>query len=346
MQTSKKLYWGAQLIGWSSYSSLIYLSAYIDKADSITYKLIVQLFFMTFFSVTYTHAMRWYMLRKGWLNKRLVALIPRLILISITCAFAIENSLRIIEYTALNQVDTFQNFARSIINTFALTLLVICWNGIYFTFHFFQKSRLQEMNNLALEASKNEIELKNLRSQLNPHFLFNSLNSIRALIDLDPTNAKHAVTTLSNLLRKSLISGKENLISVGEEIEIVTNYLELEKIRFEERLQVEWDLDPALNSFMIPPFSVQMLTENAVKHGISKAIEGGTISISSKRIDRHTTAIIVENTGQLQHSTDTGIGITNTRRRLAIQYNGKADFSLKESENTVIATLKFEHENN
>lgn len=345
MQTSRKLYWGAQLLGWSGYSCLLYLSAYIDRPGEITSKLLIQLLFMTFFSIFFTHLMRMFMLRMNWLNKKLVTLLPLLIFISLSCAVLIEYSLSTIERFLLSETGSYDNWGRTIINVLALTMLIICWNGIYFTYHFFQKSRQQELDNLSLEASKNEIELKNLRSQLNPHFLFNSLNSIRALIDIEPQHAKSAVTTLSNLLRKSLISGKENLITLEEEIEIVSNYLELEKIRFEERLNVIWELDEQLNSFPIPPFSIQMLAENAVKHGIAKRIEGGEIKIKTYK-EGNNTFVCVENSGQLGTSPDTGIGISNTKRRLAIQYKGKADFTLQERENSVLAILKFEHESN
>ncbi len=320
MQTSKKLYWGAQLLGWTSYSSLIYLATYFDKPEDITFTLMLHLIIVVFINIIFTHLMRFYMLRMKWLDKKLVALLPRLVVISLTCAFLILLSLSFVEQLIYPESeDTPINLGRYVVSTLVYTLLIICWNGIYFTYHFFQKSRQQELDNLSLEASKNEIELKNLRSQLNPHFLFNSLNSIRALIDEEPQDAKNAVTTLSNLLRKSLISGKENHISLEEEMEIVSNYLELEKIRFEERLNIIWETDSNLNSFPIPPFCVQTLVENAIKHGISTQIEGGFIKVKSY-LQGNKLIISVENTGEIGTSTDTGIGITNTRRRLAIQY--------------------------
>ena len=218
--------------------------------------------------------------------------------------------------------------------------MVLFWNALYFTYHFFSKSRKQEINNLSLEASRNEIELKNLRTQLNPHFLFNSLNSIRALIEIDPSKAKASVTTLSNLLRKSLMFGKLNLVPLSEEIEMVSNYLDLEKVRFEERLTVKWELDDQLNSFMIPPFSVQMLVENAIKHGISSLIEGGEIAIKTIKSDDEI-SITIENSGTLKTEIDLGIGIENTRRRLDLQYNGKAKFHLVEKDNKVISSITF-----
>lgn len=344
MQTEKKLYWIFQLVGWTGYSSLIYLSAYINRPEEITSNLLIQLLFMIFLSIFFTHVMKIVMLKMDWVNKKLIYLIPRLIFVSVTTAFFIELCLSLIEVYVLKEVTETDNIGRTIVNVLAISLLIICWNGIYYTYHFFQKSRNQEIDNLFLQASKNEIELKNLRSQLNPHFLFNSLNSIRALIDIEPKLAKSAVTTLSQLLRKSLISGKENLISLEEEIEIIHNYLELEKIRFEERLDIIWEVDNKLNNFQIPPFCIQTIVENAVKHGISNEINGGFIKIKSFS-DTNSLFITVENSGKLGSLPDTGIGIENIQRRLAIQFQGKANFSLLEQENTVLATLKFDYEN-
>jgi LytS/YehU family sensor histidine kinase len=134
--------------------------------------------------------------------------------------------------------------------------------------------------------------------------------------------------------------GKENLVRLEQELEMVSNYLELEKIRFEERLNVKWNLDPSLNEFMVPPFVLQMLAENAIKHGISNLIEGGRIIISTHKIDGKT-IVEVCNTGELKGEVDTGIGIQNTRRRLDLQFKEKAEFELEQNGGEVIARLIF-----
>jgi two-component system LytT family sensor kinase len=219
-------------------------------------------------------------------------------------------------------------------------LLMILWNAIYFTYHFFRKSIHQELHNLQLVSSQNEIELKTLRSQLNPHFLFNALNSIRALIDIEPTKAKQSVTTLSNLLRSSLVLGKNEYISVKEELQIVQSYLELEKIRFEERLEIAWELDETCMHYLVPPFILQTQAENAIKHGISKLIEGGEIRIQTRLIDSLWLELNVINTGILGQSVDTGIGIENSKRRLDLQYGLNAFFELKQANNEVVCTIK------
>ena len=166
------------------------------------------------------------------------------------------------------------------------------------------------------------------------------------MIDLEPAKAKVSVTTLSNLLRKSLILGKENLVDLNEELEMVSNYLELEKIRFEERLEVKWNLDESLSDFQIPPFSMQMLVENAIKHGISNLVNGGVITIETRRLDDKV-LIAVSNTGELieqtEESTGAGIGLENTKRRLALQFKGAAAFELIQKENEVVAQLIFNH---
>jgi LytS/YehU family sensor histidine kinase len=160
------------------------------------------------------------------------------------------------------------------------------------------------------------------------------------LIDLDPVKAKQSVTTLANLLRNSLVLGKNEFISLEEELQIVKSYLELEKIRFEERLEVYWEIDSSLYEFPVPPFILQTQAENAIKHGISKIVEGGKIVISTKRIAENWIEMIVLNTGELGLHLGTGIGIENSKRRLDLQYSGDALFELFQKEEYVICSIK------
>jgi LytS/YehU family sensor histidine kinase len=284
--------------------------------------------------------MRSIFIKLEWLDMKPGPLIPRILIASLICSLFISLTTHVVSILIDPKEWETLSVLSIIINILAILVLILFWNAIYFTFHFFQKSKKQELNNIILESSRNEVELKNLRSQLNPHFLFNSLNSIRALIEIEPPKAKESVTILSNLLRQSLIMGKENLVRLEQELEMVSNYLELEKIRFEERLNVKWNLDPSLNEFMVPPFVLQMLAENAIKHGISNLIEGGRIIISTHKIDGKT-IVEVCNTGELKGEVDTGIGIQNTRRRLDLQFKEKAEFELEQNGGEVIARLIF-----
>ena len=344
MTTSKRLYWLAQIIGWTSYVALLMLATYANNPEKLDLKLVANLFALIFFGITCTHIMRIFYFKMHWLDLRLAPLLPRVLLGALVTSLSISATTTTFSVLIdAKEVETL-TFLNIVIHVFSILVLVVFWNSIYFTDHFFQKSRKQELNSVTLEASRNEI--KNLRSQLNPHFLFNSLNSIRALIDLEPAKARVSVTTLSNLLRKSLILGKENLVPLNEELEMVSNYLELEKIRFEERLEVKWNLDETLSEFQIPPFSMQMLVENAIKHGISNLVNGGVITIETRRLENKV-LIAVSNTGELikqtEESTGAGIGLENTKRRLALQFKGAAAFELIQKENEVVAQLIFNH---
>ncbi len=226
------------------------------------------------------------------------------------------------------------------INVLLNAMFLILWTTVYLAFHLIQKSQVQEMNNLRLQAKQIKNELKVLRSQLNPHFLFNSLNNIRALIEIDPATAKSSITTLSSLLRSSLNLSKKSTIPLQEEIQLVKEFLILEKIRHEERLRytIENNIVETIN---IPPFLVQGMVENAIKHGVSKLSNGGDLLIHTY-YEKDTLILLVTNTGKYKADEDTsrsGIGIANTRRRLEILYADKAGFEIKNDEGIVKAKI-------
>jgi two-component system, LytTR family, sensor kinase len=344
MIRGQRFYWIAQITGWLLLSMFLMVSTFASKEAQKIPKEDLIISFVVFFllGVFISHFMRLIFIRRGWLNLKLGPLIPRISGASVSAAIVMVSISAGLSMLLKTDPKPFEVFAL-IANAIVLAIFFLMWNGLYFTFHFFQKSRVQEVKNLQLSASQNEIELKNLRSQLNPHFLFNSLNSIRALIDLDPVQAKENVTTLSNLLRKSLILGKEQLVSLKDELDLVNDYLDLEKVRFEERLSIVIRHNEDLNDFPIPPFIVQTLVENAFKHGISKLIAGGTIVIETVS-QGNTVTIRVINDGTLAKSVDTGIGLQNTLRRLELQYGVKARFNLQEKAGKVTASIELKEQ--
>jgi two-component system LytT family sensor kinase len=222
---------------------------------------------------------------------------------------------------------SFENLLKDIIN---FSTLFFVWNIIYFGYHYLVNYKRTEIDNLRLEAAGKESELNSLKAQLNPHFMFNSMNSIRALVDEDPVKAKQAVTQLSNILRNSLLMNKSKEITIADEISLVTDYLDLEKIRYEERLSFELNIDPKTEHLMVPPLIIQGQVENAIKHGISKLETGGKINISSKLYDS-TLMITVSNTGQLNtESSITGLGFQNSLQRLQLMYGKQASINIRE----------------
>ena len=177
----------------------------------------------------------------------------------------------------------------------------------------------------------NEVELNNLKSQLNPHFIFNALNSVRALVDEDPKKSKQAITQLSNILRNSLIVDRKRLISFEDELNTVIDFLALEKIRYEERLITRFEIDPKSNAFQIPPLMVQTLVENGIKHGIGKIAKGGEISIKTQ-VQEQVLEIQIRNSGRYippKRKKEKGFGIENTKQRLKLIFDNKAKFSIR-----------------
>jgi two-component system LytT family sensor kinase len=339
---AKRFYWLAQFIGWTAYCGLLSLSVYTNNPSHLDSVFFFNIMVIIVSGIAVTHLQRFMFLKLGWLSFKLPRLIPRLLLSSFF--FSIIIAIIDLSTDYMSNINSIREnpieISTVIVNVFSILLLVLFWNAIYFTFHFFQQSRNQEVHNLELKASNRESELKNLRSQLNPHFLFNSLNSIRALITVEPEKAKVSITTLSNLLRQSLVLGRENLVALENELDLAKSYLELEKIRFEERLSIEWELAPGLELFEIPPFTLQMLVENAIKHGISNLKDGGVVRV--KVIENNEEVVIeVKNSGNLADIVDLGVGIENIKQRLLLQYGAGAAFDLKEKEDFVYATMRF-----
>jgi len=208
-------------------------------------------------------------------------------------------------------------------------ILVALWLLLYMVWHFVEKNRNDQVDKLTLEKTVKELEVKTIKSHINPHFIFNSLNSIRALVDENPQRARKAITELSNILRSSLQAEKMETVPLHKELDIVKDYLALEQMRFEERLKVELEIDKATLEQPVPPMMLQTLVENAIKHGISKNIEGGFVKICSEfKGDNH--ELVVQNSGQLNgEMNEDGFGISSTENRLRFLYQGKAHFQIK-----------------
>ena len=215
-------------------------------------------------------------------------------------------------------------------NLWSAFILLFIWNCIYFMYHYVAKSRKQQMDTLQLEALVKELELKTIKAHINPHFIFNALNSIRALIDENPARARTAVTELSNILRSSLNAEKGETVSLGEELKIVKDYLALENMRFDDRLRIEYQIDDNTLAQQVPPMMLQTLVENAIKHGISKQVKGGIVKIISD-FKENFHELAVQNTGHLNgHSSSRGFGLSSTQDRLNLLFGEKAKFEIRQ----------------
>lgn len=224
-------------------------------------------------------------------------------------------------------------------NVFTSFVYLFIWNCIYFIYHYVEESRKNQLDNLKLEALVKSLELKTIKSHINPHFIFNALNSIRALIDEDPTRARQAVTALGNMLRSSMQSDQMETITLEKELDIVKDYLALELIRFEDRLHVGYEIEEDALDDPIPPMMLQTLVENAIKHGIGKMVDPGEIRILAREKEGFLLLSVI-NTGKLEmKSGNEGFGLHSTANRLDLIFGKKASFSIRQYNDTHVEAL-------
>ena len=184
-----------------------------------------------------------------------------------------------------------------------------------------ENSRAIEQREITVKLLGREAELKALKAQLDPHFLFNSLNSINALVGSNPSSARTLTTLLAEYLRKSLRIGSADSITLSEELELASSYLAIERIRFGPRLELEQNVEEDVRSYRVPPLLLQPLVENAVTHGVGHLLDGGVVRIVARR-DGERVHITVENRCDPDRpsSRGEGIGLVNTRRRIGAFY--------------------------
>ncbi|MCY1489487.1 Sensor histidine kinase YpdA [compost metagenome] len=220
------------------------------------------------------------------------------------------------------------------------TVAFLVWLSIILAIKVYEYINEVKFTKIELESSLKESQLNSLKGQINPHFMFNSLNNIRGLILENPIKSREMITRLSEMLRYSLTKNDINTIALEEEIEMVENFIEISRIQLEDRLKFTSKVDTGLLKLEIPPMIIQMLVENAVKHGISKLKEGGEIVLDIKH-ENKTLVIIVANTGTLTiEEESTQLGIKNIEKRLQLIYGENANFKLQEIENQVVAEIK------
>jgi len=219
-------------------------------------------------------------------------------------------------------------------------IYIFFWIILYVTIKIIRRFRKNKLERLELEANLKESQLNTLKGQINPHFMFNSLNNIRGLMLEDVDKSREMITRLSEMLRYSLSKNNVDKIALSEELEMVENYIELSKIQLENRLVFIQEMDTDINTIQIPPMLIQMLIENAIKHGISNLPNGGQVKLVIKR--RETYLIMkVSNTGKLViPKNSTKVGLENIKKRLSLLYGKTAKFSLKEKNMEVIAKIE------
>ncbi len=340
MRKKISAYWACQLGGWFFYglTMLFFSFVYNQNNNPVTYIqnsteiILSRVLISIALGILSTHILRQLIVsfkihppiekNKWW--------ILTILIIFICALYSLANS-AIVEWLRLYNPKLRASFQRrSVMNFLGDSPIIIVWTSIYFVWHYVEATRKSEVEKVRLESLVKELELKTIKSHINPHFIFNALNSIRALVDENPQRARTAITELSNILRSSMQAEKVEMAPFERELNIVKDYLALEQIRFEDRLKVEYDIDDDTLDQPVPPMMLQTLVENAIKHGVSKHVNGGTIKIISDFKDNHH-ELIVLNSGKLNgQRNEEGFGIIGTQNRLNLLYGVKAHFELND----------------
>ncbi|TDO23361.1 sensor histidine kinase [Pedobacter duraquae] len=227
-------------------------------------------------------------------------------------------------------------------NIVPLLTLVLVWDLGYLTYHIIKNAHLREVEKWKMDAEVQKAQLGSLKAQINPHFMFNTLNNIRSLILEDPQLAREMLTRFSELFRYTLQHSDDRETTVAEELIILRQYLDLVKMQYEEKLQYSIDAGPEVSMRKIPPMVLQLLAENAVKHGIAQSADGGIVAVSV-HADADMLQIVVKNTGSLQIARQLehglGIGLNNISERLRLLYGNQAKLTIHEEHPFVIVEI-------
>lgn len=334
------LYWILQVIGWGSFASVLIFFASLS-GGSLTPAQIWAFITLTAFYLLSSHLLRYIVKTYEWFKLELPQLLLQAILalLALSLVTTIAQIFINLGFGLLNPEEDFKFLVISA-NLFLSFLFYALWFLCYFLFHFLDNYN----NSLKYEAKINEIRLNHLKSQLNPHFIFNALNSVRALVDEDPVKAKSAITRISNILRFSLMMDKKQVIEFADELATVKDYLALESIRFEERLEVIYNIEDDAYSYKIPPMMLQTIVENAIKHGISNLVKGGLIEIKCREGIDDDLYIQVKNSGRLitpptlKTKREGGHGLSNTLQRLKLIYGEKGTLRIFNSGTQFVIT--------
>jgi glucose-6-phosphate-specific signal transduction histidine kinase len=334
--SGRKAYWTCQAAGWGAYSAigLGIATEYVGWRPSV----VAGYLFYFLYSIGLTDLLRREIHRREWLSGPRRRVFLRLF--SAAIAIGAIQTVLIFSFaltTENRNSDFFQ--AGSVLGAWlGTTYATGAWIGLYIRITA-RRRRLEK--DTRLQLALRDAELRALEAQVNPHFLFNCLNSIRALVVENPAQAQDMITRLANMLRYSLHRDRGHTVPLASELEAVTDYLALESVRFEDRLRVKLAIDDDSRQVPIPPMLLQTLIENAVKHGIATVPGGGELVIRAS-LEQDCMMVEVENTGQLRAPKPgaTGLGLRNVRDRLRVLYGDRASLQLEERGGRVAATLR------
>jgi len=329
-----RFFWILNISGWAGYALAAWLGALAHEKPEAYFAVIVASAVSGFAATSMLRLLY----RKLWTKSVTVLGIATLV----TCyvvAFFWQWMRNVLYYDWVKndwQPEHLMDYVGGVMGSF---YIMLCWSGLYFGIKYYQQLQEQTEQTLKAVAAAHQAQLKMLRYQLNPHFLFNTLNAISTLI-LDGSNktANQAVTGLSDFLRYTLDNDPMSRVTLGSELDALDLYLEIEKVRFGDRLIIEKDIDERAAKALVPSLILQPLIENAIKYAISPMEEGGTLRISA-RAQQDTLILQLSDTGPglgngNNGQKSSGVGLKNTRERLQQLYGETQAFTLAPNEPT------------
>jgi hypothetical protein len=335
---SQLVYWIFQLIGWGGYTVSAFVATVV-VLDLPWFRLALELLFINAVGLGLSHWLRDFARRHHWSALP----IRRLSLRIVIAAFALGTPLGILtQFTGLSPLHdpaflkpyapalNFQilRSASIVVEIVNWAFIFIIWLTIYFTAIAVREHRSALFKQSELARALQLAELRLLKSQLNPHFLFNALNTVRSLIADNPARAQDAVTRLAKTLRYTLTSPQDELVTLSQEVDIVADYLELESMRFEDRLRIELHVPDDAAGVHIPVMLLQTLVENAIKHGVAHLPSGGLLRVSAT-VQNEMLMLDVENPRPpAPVHTAQGVGLQNARDRLRLLFGARASLEL------------------
>lgn len=345
----RKRFWLFQLVGWSIFGIIdLYSDSQMTGPYSLTAKHILVWWLSLLTGLCISLILRQvyriiYRRSKSFVIYGFISLLGSLIggLLWFVIGDLIELALKMgMPYSVWTQTHQSGFVDYLIINLLFLSSPLFAWSFLYFSYKLREnlnreKEKYQQSMLLAKDA-----ELQMLRYQINPHFLFNSLNSIQALIYKDPAQADEMLTEFSEFLRYTLEGKDEVYVNLDQEIEMISKYLFLEKIRYQEKLQYHIEIQEQTRELKILSFLLQPFVENAIKHGIKTTTLPLQIGITAEKTDQYLILAITNSGKWMEPERSTGIGIANVRSRLKNAYPDKHHLSIEEKDNQVIVKLK------
>lgn len=341
-RAKERIYVICQMLGWGSFVSVQLLFAFLLRSPErppITFSDVMGIFMVGAVGLLLSHGSRVYVERWGLKQMGWRRLLPRMLGLAVllSTAWTIIGFGWVYGILGDELPDNLNPFLLMLLSIVNGVIIYVTWFLGYFGYHVFDRFNRSEIERLRLATVVKDAELRALKSQVNPHFIFNSLNSVRALIDEDPQRARSAVTQLANMLRYSLQSGTKETVAFEDELTVVNDYLALEQVRHEERLRLRLDIAPAALHRMVPPMLLQTLVENAVKYGVSTRPQGGEIAIEAG-IENSDLIIAVRNPGHLTSTPrksgekpSTRVGLRNALDRLRLLCGDTASLDLRQT---------------